>query len=781
MLYSQNVKNIIAGISQQPPILRLPEQLEEQINGLSTESSGLQKRPPTIHVKAMSSKINDDVKPLIHFVNRDANERYIMYFYNNSLTVFDLDGTAHTVNIQNDADYLQTSNPRNDLRIVTVADYTFIVNRNKITRMTATHSTSITSQGGLVHVKQGQYGRTYKIFIDGKCIAEHTTPDGSDKSHTAQIDTAYITNQLVAKCKASGWVVNSGDCWLQITGAFSSITTQDGFNNQAMIGFKDIVQRFNLLPSTAPDGYTVKVKGDPNGDNAGSYYVSYSKAEGVWKECVAPDIAIEIDSATMPHSLIREADGTFTFKQIEWTPRASGDNDSNPLPSFIDHTINDIFFFRNRLGLLSNENVILSESATYFNYWMTTANDILDTDCVDVPATTARVNTLLYAVPFNEELYCFSDSTQFVLRSDTTLSPKNTALIETTGFNSSPQCRPVAAGKNLYFPSERAEYSTIKEYYSVQNVSDVKNAQDITAHVASFIPNGVYQIICNTNENIMLFLTSGDTDSIYIYKYLFLNENRVQSSWSRWDMQGHVFGGFFIGSTLYLCINRGDKQMLEKINFTYNTVDFVDKEPYRVYLDQKKLTTTSTYDADYDITYFDVCSEYSVGAYGNDKVALVLPDGRYEEFSKDDIKDNKIHVNGNYLNKNVIIGTPYTFEATLSPIYIRQQDNQGSTKALTNGRLQLRDIRINYNKTGGFTADVLMSSGHTYHYAMTSRKIGLSSAVLGKVPNDSGEFRIPIQSLNTNCKVTIKSSMPLPVSLIGFLWTGNWVQRTKGG
>ena len=44
MLISQSVKNIVSGISQQPPVLRLPEQLEEQINGFSTEASGLQKR-----------------------------------------------------------------------------------------------------------------------------------------------------------------------------------------------------------------------------------------------------------------------------------------------------------------------------------------------------------------------------------------------------------------------------------------------------------------------------------------------------------------------------------------------------------------------------------------------------------------------------------------------------------------------------------------------------------------------------------------------------------------
>ena len=39
-LIQQTIKNLIAGISQQPPKLRHAEQLEEQINGYSTEAAG---------------------------------------------------------------------------------------------------------------------------------------------------------------------------------------------------------------------------------------------------------------------------------------------------------------------------------------------------------------------------------------------------------------------------------------------------------------------------------------------------------------------------------------------------------------------------------------------------------------------------------------------------------------------------------------------------------------------------------------------------------------------
>ena len=46
-LVSKSIPNLINGVSQQPPSLRLPTQGEAQENGLSDVVDGLKKRPPT--------------------------------------------------------------------------------------------------------------------------------------------------------------------------------------------------------------------------------------------------------------------------------------------------------------------------------------------------------------------------------------------------------------------------------------------------------------------------------------------------------------------------------------------------------------------------------------------------------------------------------------------------------------------------------------------------------------------------------------------------------------
>lgn len=106
----------------------------------------------------------------------------------------------------------------------------------------------------------------------------------------------------------------------------------------------------------------------------------------------------------MPHILVRNSDGTFTMKKAEWSKREIGDDDSNPQPSFIDQHINDIFFYRNRLGVIAGENVILTRSADFFNFWMTSALEVQDTDPIDLAVSDNKIATLLHAVPYDETL-----------------------------------------------------------------------------------------------------------------------------------------------------------------------------------------------------------------------------------------------------------------------------------------------------------------------------------------------------------------------------------------
>lgn len=166
-LINQDIKNLVSGVSQQPPILRHPEQLEEQLNGYSSEAGGLQKRPPSILVSNLGHKINDSAKPLVHFIDRDVNEKYIVLFTGSDIEIYDMQGNRKTVNFASGTKpYIYTQLPRYNLKPITIADYTFICNTLQKTKMADTiDNNSWDTQGLLVNIKSGQYGRTYRIDV----------------------------------------------------------------------------------------------------------------------------------------------------------------------------------------------------------------------------------------------------------------------------------------------------------------------------------------------------------------------------------------------------------------------------------------------------------------------------------------------------------------------------------------------------------------------------------------------------------------------------------------
>ena len=910
MLINQDIKNFVQGISQQPPTLRDPEQLDEQLNGYSSEAGGLQKRPPTMFVSSLARKLTKNTKPLVHFIDRDSNEKYIVLFTGNDIKVYDLQGNEKQINFaEGTKPYIYTEKPRYNLKAITIADYTFICNTFQHTRMSdEVDDNSWNTQGLLVNIKNGQYGRTYKIVINGETVASYETPDGSDKSHTKMINTDAIVNKLATTLKEAGYAVATGSSWLYIQkiaykavtgeeillspstspkqqedrfkglsftghyhdwGEFPTTITRnvdtitlkfpteeniranahdsfasdyaayqkmmeevnrckkdkwavthkvitqgalnldmtgtmnvytftyttstevpsgnkayslinnavvyDGYNNQAAFGIIKTTQRFTNLPASAPDGFTVKITGE-KGSNTDDYYVRYDAATQVWRECVRPGLKNHIKNSTMPHVLVREADGTFTFKEAEWNAREAGDEDSNPLPSFIDNTINDIFYHRNRLGFLSGENVILTRSADFFNFWMASAMEVQDTDPIDLAVSDNKIATLYHAVPFDAELILFSKDAQFALRSDNVLTPKDAYLTPpVTHFGCSLKATPVNAGRNIYFLAERSEYSTVREFFVAADNTDSKDAQDITSHVPSYLPNGTYKIAPSSVENILMFLTEGDEESMYVYKYLFIDSVRQQASWSRWSLGGTIYGASFIEDSLYIVVERNDYLCLERVSFTFNTED-LPSEPYRVLLDCKQEVTVP--EGDYnelnDETTINVKSFYNEIYEPDKKYAIVTDDGTFEEVNT----DGTVVLNGDYTGKKIVCGLMYNFRIALSTIYVKTEGERG-VQALLEGRLQLRQLWFNYANSGYFKVKVEVFDKDTYEYTHTGRTLGTSDSSLGKLMFSTGKFTVPIQSLNTNCKIIVESDAPAPLALIGAGWTGNYVRRTK--
>ena len=823
-LIQQTIKNLIAGISQQPPKLRHAEQLEEQINGFSTEAGGLQKRPPTQHVRRLPAL---PLKTKVHLINRDENERYIVAFTGDNLKVFDINGNERTVKLENNAEaYITSSEPNKQLKAITVADHTFIVNTTKVVEMNNNEKSSDDwkKQGSLIVVRQGQYGRKYTVNIQDQ---EYTyeTPDGGAASHSKMIATDYIANQLyeklagnfkktfssltddemrtygITKSKKGRWggsdndhwietttyhykdkayskedmfspagvqgsVVIKGTNWIQIIGNLKDISVSDGFNGEALKLFINTTTRFEILPSTAPDGFTVLVKGEKESDD--DYYVKYDSGLHIWKECAKPNITIKYDFTTMPYILRREADGTFTCTTADWNERKTGDEDSNPTPSFVGNKINDIFFFRNRLGIISGEAVNLSRTSDFFNFWVDSATSIVDTDPIDLQVSHNRVSTLYNAVPFNQDLYLFSAQTQFILRAEGVLSPKTAVIDQVTEFDADTWVKPIGVGRNLYFTAHKTDFTTVQEYFAVADSTTQKNATDVTGHVPNFLKNSIYSLKACNNENLLIALSDNQRDTMYIYKFLFLNDSKAQASWSSWTFDGELIGADFINSVMYLVLNRGGNTFLEKLPISYNTKDFVS-EPYRVMLDRKfKTTLHGTFDKDTKEMRYDVKSIYGDAYSEPREYTIVLKNGSVYSGMDTVVIPHQVEPLEDF---ECYIGVPYEFKFTYSTFFIKQTSQTG-TDTIPNDRLQLRFLHINYDNTGEFEVIVNATGKTPKHYKMTARIVGTPSNQVGIHPLETGEFRVPLMGRNTDTEVTVINTSPLPSAFNTTVWQG---------
>lgn len=124
-LTTRTLPQLFNGVSRQPAILRSQDQTEAELNSWAAASAGVGKRPPTETICKLSDSVGDDA--FIHLINRDVTERYVLVIDAGVIKVIGFDGVPRTVATPGGVGYL--SDP--DLTAVTVADYTFVVNRNK--------------------------------------------------------------------------------------------------------------------------------------------------------------------------------------------------------------------------------------------------------------------------------------------------------------------------------------------------------------------------------------------------------------------------------------------------------------------------------------------------------------------------------------------------------------------------------------------------------------------------------------------------------------------------
>ena len=799
-LVSTAIPNLVNGVSQQPPTMRLASQCEIQDNCYPSVVDGLKKRAPTEHItKVLSGTVG---AAHVHMINRDPTERYFVLLKSGVITVFDLQGNIKTVNVASGLSYLTSSSPTTDFRTVTIEDHTFIVNKTVKVGMSSTLSTK-RSPEALVSVKVGNYGQDYIVNVNGTQVASKTTSTTAVTDIATNKIASDLYSQLVSNLGAAYTVtLSSNTIWIRrVDGADFTISTTDSYSGKALLCVKGQVQRFSDLPAQAPDGFQITIAGD-NTSKFDNYYVAFKATnsggfgDGVWEEWVKPGIQYKLDPATMPHVLVREADGSFTFKEATWGDRVAGDEDLAPNPSFVGWPINDVFLFKNRLGLLSDTNVIMSRSGELFEFFPSTVTTILDSDPIDVSSPTADVSYLRYALTFNKQLLILSDQAQFILSSGVgqgnLLTPKTVALTLTTKYDTSASAVPVGAGKNVFFSTKRGGFAGVREYYMTDTslasttVGD-SQADDVTAHVPKYIKGTITKMTNSSVEDVLFCMTDADPSKVYIYKYHWNKNEKLQSSWGTFtfDAGTTVLGFGMIDTALYLLMQHSDGVYLEviyldpgrfdpytNVNGQYGFVTLLDRrvsDAQCTLVQYNALTNTTSFTLPYAVAgEMQVVTRATSDPTKVAGIALTVASQ----------SGNVVSVHGNHSATPVWIGLKYTMQFRFSPFVMRQGQGGGQT-VIEDGRLQIRKQLITFAKTGYFQVLVTQQYRDPSVYTYTGRILGAGSSIIGQACIDNGNIRFPILSKSNRVTVDVVNDNHMPCNLLSSEWEGMFVLRSN--
>lgn len=708
-----SVSNLVQGVSQQSPKVRFVGQCEEQINALSSVSDGLKKRPCTRVIASIADSVINPTD-LVHFINRSEIERYAVVINATVARAFNLiTGVEATINgVTGGAalpEYLKNSYARKTIKPMVLADTTFLLNTTKIPEMTSSLSPAANITNALVFIKQGDYQKKYELIFDGTTVVTYTSGDATlasnaDTSIIARGLNDGITTYSPALNENIGHIAYGSTIILnKKSGGTFSVTSRDGLANTGIGVVFKTVDDISDLPVQSTNNFIVSVRGSID-SKEDDYYVTFKTNDngyfgaGGWVESIGYSLSYKINETTMPYRLVNTALNTFELSSIPWADRIVGDNDSNPLPSFIGKPINNLFFFKNRLGLLTDDTVLFSEAGEFFSFFRTTVRTLLDSDPIDVSAASTTISKLSSAVAFQENLILFADRGQFVVKSGDTLTSKTISVTAVTNYDVDTSSEPMGLGSYVYFTFPRGNYLGIREFRLDATTSTYDSA-DITSQIPSYILSGeTSKLISSSTENLICVHTQdGTSNTLYVYKFYWSGNEKVISSWSKFTFSMEIHGIEFMNSKLYIVGNKEGKAILTFINMEEQRTETDTLGNFSYHLDLlTKVTSgpTTSITLPYHVEQGDVVEAYDDKGFS--------------------IKINSVVGNTVYLTRpsTCFIGLRYPMEYTFSePVFKQQGGPQGTPSGLT--RFILRNGNVFFSDAAYFRVEVTPTARET--------------------------------------------------------------------
>ena len=755
---TQRVQSYTGGVSKQPDDKKFPGQVREALNSYPDPTFGLQKRPGLKFLTALKDGSGNAITGTAldnakwFYIHRNNDEKYIGCIVGNA-TAANADihiwnatpnnsgvHVKSTVTISNTDKAYLSAVTKNDYHVLTVQDTSIITNKKKT--VTVQSNPSYTAKlNATVRLHGIEYSSPYTIKIKVGTHAEQTfnrptyaaDAFSSNTVTDSKLNAAHILGNISALNSTNGLkglieekISNGGDGFdsnmsiirtsstLEIThNTPFTVRVEAGTDGRRLTCFQDEVNNISDLPDESKHGRKVKIVNTSNQND--TYYSQFVATNGVsgpgyWEETIGYGMSPGLSAATMPHELVNTGTNAFTFRPITWTARLVGDDSTNSHPTFKDETIQQAFFYNNRLGFLTQDNVSMSQSGEFYNFYHITAQSVTASDPIDLNCSSIRPAVLHGIIPVASGLILFSENQQFIMYSaDGNLSPTTALIRGLSNYEMDTNIDPVDVGTVVNFISKTPAYSKVFGL-TPRGEGQLPLVREVGKVVEEYVPQTIDTLIASPQNSFIAMF--GSTDSkVYFYRTHTDGEKEILQAWFNWDLPGNVLDFVVDSDVIYSIVKQSNGYQLLSANLSATPEDeiLVTQSGIQLnpYMDFYAKASSVAYDAATDtskcyLPYSNIAALEPVvliagDSTSNDSGYTVKPD-RGTDGTGDHFK-----ISGNWtgsIASKVIVGFSYNYDITLPKTYFQLDRGVADyTAALTIARMK---FSVGRSSTIGF-------------------------------------------------------------------------------
>ena len=542
--------------------------------------------------------------------------------------------------------------------------------------------------------------------------------------------------------------------------------------------FQTSVNDVQNLPNQCKHGYIVKIANSRMSDED-DYYLRFDGANnrdgnGSWSECAKGGIAKTLTN--MPLVIQRTAATTFTVRPFDYAERRVGDDATNPMPSFVGARINKVLFFRNRLALLSGENVITSRPGTLGapDFFNETALTVSASDPVDISAASMFPSELFDGIETNTGLVVFSTNQQFLLASDDTVFNPDTAKLRSIStFNYNEDIPPISLGTTIAYVDNSGKFSRFNEMANIQREGE-PSIVEVSKVVPTLLPKDI-DLLTNSRENSIILLGKTGSDDVFGYKYFQVSEQRQQAAWFKWKLNNPLIYHFIINDEYFFLDSDYYLQSIKLVQTETDPSIVQDNVDFLLHVDNHTTVSGGSFNSATNTTTFSNVGWLNTVTTPNHDLVVIDTNTnsvRVGRYAKPTVSGTSFTIPGNWSGVTLTIGYIYPYEVKFPTFYATQQQGQ-SSRADVNSSLVLHRIKFHFGKIGLYetTLERVGKTDYTEIYESTQ----LDEYKVSDAPYLEEFIKtVPVYEKNTNVDVILRSSHPAPATLRAISWEGDF-------